>query len=96
MDHQEGDHFHRAKTRSFRLALGRLNRNDQISEEMGMEVWKLALPHRESEDIGRFVPAKVPAVQFLNLDIIDQQEAEFSVKKPQVGQYPLGRPSYFF
>jgi hypothetical protein len=34
-------------------------------------------------------------IQCLNLEVVDKQEAEFGLKKPQFGQYPLGRPSYF-
>ena len=96
MDHQKDDHFHFVKTEPIRLALGCLHRNHQVTEEMGMEGWKFSLPHGESQDIGRFIPAEVSTVQRLNLEIIDKKKAELSLKKPQFGQYPLDRPSYFF
>jgi hypothetical protein len=37
---------------------------------------------------------EVSTIQFLNLDIIDQQDTEFGIRKCQVDQYPLGRSSY--
>jgi hypothetical protein len=33
-------------------------------------------------------------IQRLNLGVIHKQEADLRLKKPQFGQYPLGRPSY--
>jgi hypothetical protein len=60
-----------------------------------MERGKLSLPHGESQDIGRLIPMEVSPIQSLDLEIIDKQKAELSFKKPQFGQYPLGRPSYF-
>jgi hypothetical protein len=95
MDHQEDNHSHFVKAEPIRLALGRLHRNHQISEEMGMKGRKLPFPHREGQDIGRFIPVEVSPIQRLNLEIIDKQEAQLSLKKPQFGQYPLGHPSYF-
>jgi hypothetical protein len=94
MDHQEDDHFHIVKTEPIRLALGRLHRNDQVSEKMGMKGRELSLPHGEGEDIGRFVPTEVSSIQRLNLEIVDKQETDLSLKKPQFGQDPLGHPSY--
>jgi len=60
-----------------------------------MKSRKFSLPHRESQDIGWFIPTEVSPIQHLNLEIIDKQEAEFSLKKSQFGQYPLGPPSDF-
>jgi hypothetical protein len=37
---------------------------------------------------------KVSKIQFLDPDVIDQQDAEFGIRKCQVGQYLLGRFSY--
>jgi len=60
-----------------------------------MEDRKLSLPHGEGQDIGRFISMEVFPIQRLNLEVIDKQETEFSLKKPQFAQYLLGRPSYF-
>ena len=95
MDHQENDHFHLAEAEPIGLALGRLDRNHQVTEEMGMESWEFSFPHGESKDIGRFVPTEILTVQRLNLEIIDKKKTELSLKKSQFGQYPLDRPSYF-
>jgi len=95
MDHQKDNHFLIAKTETVRLALGRLGRNYQVSEEMGVEGRELAFSHGEGEDIGRSIPSEMLPIQFPNPGIVDQQDAELRVKKPQFGQYPSGRPSYF-
>jgi len=95
MDYQEDNHFHFVEAEPIRLALGRLNRNHQVSQEMGMKGRELSLPHGEGQDIGRFIPTEVSPIQRLNLEIIDKQEAQLSLKKSQFGQYPLGHPSYF-
>ncbi len=60
-----------------------------------MEDRELSLSHGEGQDIGWFIPTEVLPIQRLNLEVTHKQEAEFSLKKPQFGQYPLGRPSYF-
>ena len=94
MDHQKDDHFHFVQTESFHFPPGCFNRNDQIAEEVGVERGVLALPHRKSKDIGRFIPAEVSAIQFVNLNIVDQHDAELSIRECQFGQCPLGRSSY--
>jgi len=95
MDHQKDHHFHIVETETARLALGCFNRNHQVSEEMRMEGRELSFSHGEGQDIGRFVPTEVLPIQGLNLKVIHEQEADLGLKKPQFGQYPLGRPSYF-
>ena len=72
VDHQEGNHSRMVKTKSIRLAICCLYRNDQITQKVRLENRKLALPHREGDDIGGFFPVKVSPIQFLNLDIINQ------------------------
>jgi hypothetical protein len=94
VDHQKNDHFHLAKTGPIGLALGRLDRNHQVTEEMGMEGGEFSLPHGESKDIGGFVPTEILTVQRLNLEVIDKKKTELSLKKSQFGQYPLDRLSY--
>jgi hypothetical protein len=37
---------------------------------------------------------KVPTIEFPNLAVIDQQDAQFGIRKFQVGQYLLARFSY--
>jgi hypothetical protein len=95
MDHQEDDHFHFVETEPIRLALRRLDGNHQVSEELGMEGRELSFSHGKGQDIGRFIPTEVLAIQRLNLEVIHKEEAELGLKKPQFGQYPLSRPSYF-
>ena len=94
VDHQKNNHFHLAKAEPVGLAFGRLDRNHQVTEEMGMEGWEFSFPHGESKNIGRFVPTEILTVQRLNLEIIDKKKTEFSLKKSQFGQYPLDHPSY--
>jgi hypothetical protein len=86
MDHQKDNHFHVIEAETVRLALGRLNGNHQVTEEMGMEGRKFSLPHGKGQDIGRFIPAEVSPVQRLDLEIIDKEKAELSLKKPQFRQ----------
>ncbi len=47
MDHQQDHHFLAVETETVRLALGRFNRNHQISEKVGVEGRKLSFSHRE-------------------------------------------------
>jgi len=93
MDHQQNHHLHFAEAETVRLALGCFDRNHQVSEEVRMEGQEFALPHGKSEDIRGPIPSEMLPIQFPNPGIIDQQEAELGVKKPQFGQYLLGRPS---
>jgi hypothetical protein len=86
MDYQKDNHFHLIEAETVRLALGRLNGNHQVTEEMGMEGREFPLPHGKGQDIGRFVPTKVSPVQRLDLEIIDKEKAELSLKKPQFRQ----------
>jgi len=72
MDHQKGDHLHLVQTKSFLLAQGCLNGNDQIPQKMGMKNREFPFPHREGKDIGRFVSMEVSPIHRLNLSIIDQ------------------------
>ena len=60
-----------------------------------MKCGELSLSHGKGEDVGRFIPTEVLPIQPLNLAVVHEQEAEFRLKTPQFGQYPLGRPSYF-
>ena len=83
------------ETETVRLAPGRFDRNHQVSKEMGMEGRELSFSHGEGQDIGWFIPPEVFPIQRLDLGVIHKQEAELRLKKPQFGQYPLGRPSYF-
>lgn len=96
MDHQKGDHPKIIQTEPIRLTLGRLGGDDQISQERGVQGGSLPFSHRESEDIGGFVPVKVMPIQFLNLGIVNQEDAEFRVRKSQGGQYLVSCLSYFF
>ncbi len=94
VDHQEDDHLHRIETKPSGLALSGFNGNDQVSQKVRMEGSVFTLSHWKSEDIGGLVPLKVPTIEFPYLSIIDQQDAQFAIRKCQVGQYPLARFSY--
>jgi hypothetical protein len=59
-----------------------------------MECGILSLSHWEGKDIGGTVAMKISTIQFPNLDIIDQQDTEFGLRKCQVGQYLSGYSSY--
>ncbi len=95
MDHQQDNHFHLVKTETVRLALGGFNRNHQIPQKVRLQGGKLSFSHGEGQNIGRFIAAEVLSIQCLNLEVVHKQEAEFGLKKPQFGQYPLGHLSYF-
>jgi hypothetical protein len=94
MNHQEGDHFPRVKTKAIRLAVSRLHRNGEIAQKVGMKGSVLSLSHREGEDIGGFVSTEVSTIQFSNLEVVDEQDTEFGIRKCQVGQYLFGHSSY--
>jgi hypothetical protein len=72
MDHQKGDHFHLIQPELFHLALGCLNRYDQVAEQMGMKSRELAFPHWKGKDVGRPVQTEISLVQGLDLNIVDQ------------------------
>jgi len=95
MDHQKDNHFLIVEAETVRLVLGCFNGNHQVSEEVGMEGREFTVPHGKSEDIGGSISSEMLPIQFSNPGIVDQQDAELRVKKPQFGQYPSGRPSYF-
>jgi hypothetical protein len=63
------------------LALSGFNRNDQVPQKMRMEGRVFTLSHWKSEDIGGLVPLKVPTIEFSNLGILNQQDAQFGVRK---------------
>jgi hypothetical protein len=94
MNHQEGDHFLGVKTKAIRLAVSRLHRNGEIAQKVGMKGSVLSLSHREGEDIGGFVSTEVSTIQFSNLEVVDEQDTEFGIRKCQVGQYLFGHSSY--
>lgn len=81
MDHQEDDHLHRIETKPTGLAVSGFNGNDQVPQKVRVERRILAFSHRKSEDIGGFVPLEISTIEFLNLGIIDQQDAQFGIKK---------------
>jgi hypothetical protein len=62
MDHQKGDHFHLVQAELFHLASGGLNRNDQVSKEVGVKSREFAFPHWKGKDIGRFVQMEISQV----------------------------------
>ena len=86
VDHQKDDHGHLVQAKSFHLAPGGFHRNHQVSEEMGMKGGEFTFSHWKGKDIRRFVQAEISPVQYLNLRIIDEQEAQLSLKKSQLGQ----------
>ena len=94
MDHEEDDHLHRVETKPARLALSGFNGNDQIPQEVRMKGGVCSLSHWKGEDVGRLISLKVSAIEFPDLSIIDQQDAQFSIRECQVCQYPLARSSY--
>jgi len=51
--------------------------------------------HRKGEDVRRLVHMEIPEIQGLNLNVVDQEEAQVSVRESQLGQYSLGYLSYF-
>lgn len=96
MDHQKGDHPKIIQTEPIRLTLGRLDGDDQISQERRVQGGSPPFSHRESEDIGGFVPVKVTPIQFLNLGIVNEKDAQLRFRKFQGGQYLVSCLSYFF
>lgn len=59
-----------------------------------MEGAVFSLSHWKGKDVGRLVSLKISTIEFPNLGIIDQQDAQFSIRKRQLCQYPLARSSY--
>ena len=93
MDHQKDNRFHLIQAESGGLTPGCLHRDDQVTEKLRVQDGKLSLSHREGDDIGRPIPMKILSIQFLNPGIIDEQNAQLSLRELQVGQYFLDRSS---
>ncbi len=93
VDHQKDDHRRLVQAKSLHLTPGRFHRNDQVSEEMGMQGGKFAFSHWKGKDIRRLVQIEVSSVQYSNLRVIDQQKTQLRLKKSQLSQYPLRYPS---
>jgi hypothetical protein len=81
MDHQEDDHLRRIETKPTGLTLSGFNGNDQVPEKVRMESGVFAFSHWESEDIGGLVSLKISTIEFSNLGILNQQDAQFSIMK---------------
>ena len=87
MDHQKCDHAYLVETELIRLALGRFDRNDEVTQEIGLKTRGLALAHGESEDIRRLVPLKILPIQCSDSYITHKEDAQFCLRKSQFGQY---------
>ena len=88
VDHQKCDHAYLVETELIRLALGRFDRNDEVTQEIGLKTRGLALAHGKSEDIRRLVPLKILPIQCPNPCIAHKEDAQFCLRKFQFGQYP--------
>ena len=95
VDHKQDEHFLIVETESIGLTLRCFYGDDQVSEHMGVQTRKLLCFHGEGKDIGRFIPMQVLPIQLLNLRVVDEDDAEFGIRKCQFGQYFLGYLSYF-
>ena len=87
VDHQKCDHAYLVETELIRLALGRFDRNDEVTQEIGLKTRGLALAHGESEDIRRLVPLKILPIQCSDPCITHKEDAQFCLRKSQFGQY---------
>jgi hypothetical protein len=69
------------ETKPTGLALSGFNGNDQVPQKVRVERSVFTLSHRKSEDIGGFVPLEIVTIEFPNLGIVDQQDAQFGIRK---------------
>ena len=87
VDHQKCDHAHLVEAELIRLALGRFNGDDEVTQEIGLETRELALAHGKGKDVRRFVPLEILPIQCSNPCITHKEDAQFRVRKSQFGQY---------
>ena len=87
MDHQECDHAHLVETKLTRLALGRFNGDDEVTQEIVLKTRGLTLAHGKGEDIRRLVPLKILPIQCPDPRILHKEDAQFYLRKSQFGQY---------
>ena len=87
VDHQKCDHAHLVETELIRLALGRFDGDDEVTQEIVLKTRGLALAHGEGEDVRRLVPLKVLPIQCSDPCIAHKEDAQFCLRKFQFGQY---------
>ena len=87
VDHQKGDHAHLVETELIRLALGRFDGDDEVTEEIVLKIRELALAHGEGEDVRRLVPLKILPIQCSDPCIAHKEDAQLCLRKSQFGQY---------
>jgi len=87
VDHQKGHHAHFVETELLRLALGRFDRDDEVTEEIRLKTRGFALAHGEGKDVCRLVPLKILPIQYADPLIAHKEDAQFCLRKFQFGQY---------
>ena len=82
--HQKTIH-HRLQrgARLFRLAPGGRKGDHYVSEQVGVQVAELPLPHGEGQDVGGTTALQVAPVERAYLFVPDQYYAEFAVRTGQ-------------
>ena len=87
VDHQKCDHAHLVEAELIRLALGRFDGDDEVTQEIVLKTGWLALAHGEGENVRRLVPLKILPIQCSDPCIAHKEDAQFCLRKSQFGQY---------
>jgi len=81
VNHQEDDHLRSIETETIRLTPGHVHGDNHISQELRVDGSERSFAHGKGKDIGGFVTAQITPVQFLNLSVINERDAEFSIRE---------------
>jgi len=92
VDHQEDDRLRSIETETIRLTPGRIHGDNHIPQELRVDGNEGSFRHGKGKDIGGFVTTQITPIQVLNLTVIDERDAEFSLREGRFVQDPL---SYF-
>ncbi len=76
VDHEKDDHLYLLQSEAIGLPPGRVQRDDHVPQELRVEGNERPFSHGEGKNVGGFVTAQITPVQFLNLSIIDQGDAD--------------------
>jgi len=83
MNQKNGDFKFQRMALPLRPLLCRLYRDYDIAQHLRRDRGRLSLQHREGEDIRGEIDTAIPPIQFLDLGIVDEKQAEFSLETSQ-------------
>jgi len=83
MNQKNGDFKFQRMSLPFGPLLGRLHRDHDIAQHLRRDRRVLSLQHREGKNIRRAINAAIPPIQSLDLGIVNEEQAEFSLEISQ-------------